>query len=354
MKKQIIILLSLLCLLLTGCGGNAQMGGFDSYSAAEITVSGLTEDEFTVSIGQLAELEAVKRPASATRANGEKVSITAVGPLLDSFLAQYGYTQTDFSRIRFAASDGYSIAVDAEVLAGREIVLALSDGGKALSGDDQPLRVVIPGERAMYWVRHLNRIEFESGEAVTSCRSLVFLEIAAATLTSEDYEYNGSTDKAIAAADLLAAFGGVRNDGTLVNLLAADGLSKTETEANFLSMNIKYTGADSPRLVGESLPEGMQVYDLVWIGYGETRFLSLPLLLKTSGEESVFFSDLLKQAEFISADSYIIDAADGSYQTLNAASLAEAVVNLDAQCRVNLDLGADMSVNNVLRIEAVQ
>ena len=168
-KRLIRIVLPLVFLVLAGIalggcgGGSVDEDSIAAYADAEILVSGLTDSDISVKVSDLAALETVSRAASATRSNGEKVKITAVGPLLDTFLAQYGHMQTDFTRVRFTASDGYVITVDGNVLANRQIILALSDGGKALSAEDEPVRVVIPGERAMYWVRHLSGISFETG-----------------------------------------------------------------------------------------------------------------------------------------------------------------------------------------------
>lgn len=105
------------------------------YAEARITVSGLADEDIAISVADLAQLEAVSRPASATRSNGEKVKITAVGPLLDTFLAAYGHQQTDFDHIRFGASDGYAITVEHNLLANRELTLALMDGGSVGATD---------------------------------------------------------------------------------------------------------------------------------------------------------------------------------------------------------------------------
>ena len=110
------------------------------------------------------------------------------------------------------------------------------------------------------------------------------------------------------------------------------GCKKTETSDNFLHGQIKYTGADSPRFVSAELPEGMQVYDLVWIGYGDCSFVSLPQLLAQSGKANkVLFSDLIRGADFANTETYDFTFTDGSSVTLTLPELTEAYLTIDTQ-----------------------
>ena len=225
--KKLLLCIIVSLLLCAGCTSRLDAEAISDHASDGIVISGLTENDFTVTVGELAALDMVERSASASRSNGQEVHIDANGPLLDTFLRTYGKKQTDFTSIRFSATDNYSIAVSHDVLAGREIVLALGDGGKPLSGDDAPVRVVIPGERAMYWVRHLCRIDFETDTAASMrSQKIVFLETAAGLLHSSDYEYYGETDRVVSVKDLFNAYVGKTDEKTKVNLIASDGLQK--------------------------------------------------------------------------------------------------------------------------------
>jgi hypothetical protein len=323
--------------------------------AHEIVIQGLAPEEFTVSVGALQGLEAVTRPASARRSNGQTVSVNAVGPLLETWLAPYGKSQKDFSRIRFSANDGYSIAVSREVLENREIILALFDGKSPLSSEDGPVRVIIPGERAMYWVRQLSRISFESGTASARPTKLILLEEAAAVLPQMDYEYYGAVDKAVTVSDLFSAYAAEDNKGSFVSLLAADGLEKNETEENFLSGMIKYSGADSPRFVSDLLPAGMHTRSLVWIAYGDTMFISLPQLLSLMTEDGrLDFSEMLRFADVENAASYRFTFGGGIAQNFAAADLAEAYFTLNDSLQTVFSVSSDARpLNGLLSIEAL-
>ena len=356
MRKRICVglLLLFLALLLLGCQKELNLSDLSVYKDTEITISGLQETDFTITVEDLTALDMVSRKTSAKRANGETVSITAEGPLLDIFLAAYGYKQTDFTRIRFIASDNYSIALTQNVLQNREVILAVADGGSPLKEEDQPVRVVVPGERAMYWVRMLSKISFESGAEASSavaCRKIILLEAAANSLPMQDYEYYGAQDKTVRVTDLFGNYaGGV--DAANVHLIAGDGLEKTESTSDMNLGLIKFTGEDSPRFISEQLPVGMHTFDIVWINFGEVRFLSMKHLL--GQEDELFFSDLLQQGEVVSAETYYFTCADQSSLMLDLEELSEASISLDDIGNVSLSLGGGSEViSNILSIEAL-
>jgi hypothetical protein len=181
----------------------------------------------------------------------------------------------------------------------------------------------------MYWVRLLNRIDFESGdglEGAVQTRKLVFLEEAARALPTEDYDYYGSPDRVVTVKALFEAYG---LSGAQVYLLASDGLEKNETLDNFLTGFIKFTGADSPRFISEALPAGMHVMNLVFIGIGDARFVSLARLTDLRPQEGpLYFSDLVREGSMTGGGAYLFVFADGSSETLSAEDLAEACIEL--------------------------
>ncbi|HHX14363.1 MAG TPA: molybdopterin-dependent oxidoreductase [Clostridiales bacterium] len=357
MKKKLtgfVCILFIAALVLSGCGAQVDSDAIAGYEAAEITISGLTEEDFKLSIGELAKLETVSRPATARRSNGEKVSINATGPLLDTFLAQYDMTQNDFASIRFAASDGYAITVDANLLANREIILALSDGGKALSMEDQPLRIVIPGERAMYWVRHLTSISFERETRAAACTKIMLLESAIPGLQAENYNYYGVTDRVVTLIGLLdMTLGESPADDEQLGFYAADGLNQTKTWVDIKQSLLKFTGADAPRLVGENLPEGMQFYDLVWLNCGEWRVLCLEKAVSLWGEAGrLGLYKLLNHLGGVSADKYVFSTIEGVAVTYSVDDLEQADLFIDEQGRVVLELADGSHVEALLKLEA--
>lgn len=160
LKKNSYLALSVLicvCLLcITACGKKADIS---SYSNEEIIISGLEDEEFSVTPEELMELECVSRTASGRT---EKAgTVEAYGPLLDTFLLQYDCKASDFKKIRFLAKDSYKTVLKDDYLTDYEVVMAVSGGSKPLDESQQPLRILIPEAESGMWTYGVNRIEFE-------------------------------------------------------------------------------------------------------------------------------------------------------------------------------------------------
>lgn len=152
-----VVLLVLLC----ACGDAAKVrADLSAYGDTPIEISGLTQEAFSVTPGELAELECVAR--TATGASAKAGTVNAVGPLLNTFLAQYGKRAEDFKKIRFLCADDYKTVLKGEYLTDYEVVLALTDGEDPLPEGQQPLRLLIPEAESSLWAYGVVRIEFEA------------------------------------------------------------------------------------------------------------------------------------------------------------------------------------------------
>ena len=160
MNKNIryLALCVLLSLLLCACGKVKVTADISAYENTPITVSGLEEEEFEITAGELSQLDCVGRTSQGRTAKAGTVN--AVGPLLTTFLEHYGKQVTDFSRIRFIAKDGYKITLKDAYLTDYDVVLAVSEADDPLSDTQNPLRLVIPGAESGMWAYGIIRIEF--------------------------------------------------------------------------------------------------------------------------------------------------------------------------------------------------
>ncbi|ABI69285.1 molybdopterin-dependent oxidoreductase [Syntrophomonas wolfei] len=297
----------------------------------EIIITGLQDSDYRISVKELKKLPAVTKKAQATRANGESIKIKGTGPLLENILQQEGKSVKDYSSIRFTALDGYSISLPPDVFKNRSIILAYQINGKDLDLENQPIRVVIPGERAMYWVRMLHKIDLETGAEQSPVKKVVFLETAAKNLPQEDYEHFDSVDKAIKTKDLVDNYAGtdrVKN----VFIKASDGLHKNETPSNFITAYIKISGKESPKFLAPNLPQGMHVRDVLCINYGETCFWSyfqgirvLPPQ-RSDGKSAMDLSGLIKQTGLSRASKYQFNSLDGSSLELTANEMGKGLI----------------------------
>ncbi len=155
--KLLVLCLALLIWFGAGCGA-ALRADLSAYQDEPIRVSGLTDEDFTITPGELARLDC--EAASAAGRTQKAGTIYGIGPTLDTFLAQYNRKQTDFSKIIFTAKDGYYSSLSSRSLEKYVIILSLANGSEPLSENEAPLRLVIPEAESNRWVRMVTAIEF--------------------------------------------------------------------------------------------------------------------------------------------------------------------------------------------------
>jgi hypothetical protein len=361
-KLFLLPIVLLLLIIMAACDRQESATGASSlFSKEKIFVHGLKDQDFEITQDDLRKLKAVTRHGEATRTNGEKISVDATGPLLDTFLRQYGKSQKDFSRIRFTARDKYSIAVSRDILANREIILSYINDGKPLEADCQPVRIIIPGERSMYWVREMIRMDFETGDSLKPVNKLVFLETAVGQLPQEDYQYYDSTDKTVKTGDLVTKYADI-DDQAVTNVLmkAGDGLQKNETRANFLGSYLKITGKEAPKFIAPKLPEGMHIRDLLFIIYGQTAFFDytegIACLPKQTFEdkEGIALSQIIKETGMAGSVWYKFTGIDGVSVELKTDELGNGLIYQNARgCLsfVSSGVSGGSSLDNLLSIE---
>lgn len=357
--SYLVILIMMLALI--GCGEKTETAAdLAAEDAQEIFITGLTESDYPITVGELKKLPVITEKAQAAKSNGEVEKIKATGCLLEDVLQQQGKSIKDYNTIRFSARDGYSIAVSSDILENRSIILAYQIDGKSPDEENQPIRVVIPGERAMYWVRMLDRIQLETGVEQTPIKKVILLETAVTALPQEDYQDFDSTDKAIKTKDLILTYA-EGEQAKNIFIKASDGLNKNETESNFLSAYIKITGNEAPKFLAPHLPQGMHVRDLLCINYGETSFLvyfqSKQILSPQTveGISGIAFSDVVKQTGLSQAAKYKFSSLDGQSLELTVHELGNALIHENSQGDLAFYCPeADGRIDNLLAIECTE
>lgn len=149
-KWPCLMLIAGLLLCLAGCSGV----DISKYADTPILVTGLLEEDFYITPGELAALECVE--ATAVGKTAKAGTVKAYGPTLDTFLAQYDKTKDEFKSIRFTASDDYVVNIGRASWDRYQVILSVGP----LEEYQWPLRVVIPGGDSGNWIRSVTTIEF--------------------------------------------------------------------------------------------------------------------------------------------------------------------------------------------------
>lgn len=155
MKKLTCLLLAMV-LFLSACAPSIEER-IEDYADETITIVGLGET-FTVTPRELAKLEL--ETVSATGATAKAGTIRITGPSLETFLAHYGYSVSDVSKVRFICYDDYKIVLKKTTLREYDIILGLADSDAPLEEKRRPLRLLIPGEESGKWAYGVTTIEF--------------------------------------------------------------------------------------------------------------------------------------------------------------------------------------------------
>jgi len=283
------------------------------------------------------------------------------GVMLKEVLESLEIELTALEGIRLTAGDGYSIEVPEFILETSPIILAYEIDEEPLWEDTRPIRVFIPGQETMYWVKNTVEISLLGEEAVeeeAALKEILFFETAVSELEKVDYQGSDGT-AAVKTADLLADLDTTSD----IYLLAADGFDKTEEYETFIDAYIVIEGENTPAFRAPDLPRGMHVRDLVWISTGSTGFLSVErgaeIISQAEANEitGISLEALAAEFELVEAENYTLTAADGYSVEVSADDLASGVVYLDEDGEVGSEfegLPRGTAVKNLLSISPVE
>jgi hypothetical protein len=182
-RRLILAMIVVLALLVIGGAGSLilyeslRTADISAYAQTGISISGLEEEDFIVTLQELGALEIVDMSTTGTgRGEGGESKAGAVnahGPTLESFLATYGYTIADFRSIRFVCKDGYTTALRPSRMEDETVIMSFASGKEPLAPYQQPLRLVIPDGNTGQWCFGILRIEFTPEDAVSSDREIL-------------------------------------------------------------------------------------------------------------------------------------------------------------------------------------
>jgi len=320
----------------------------------EILISGLSEEK-TITGEEIKGMTPVEFDAISINASGDQTPTTGKGVKLEDVLAKYGESQKNYDAIALNATDGYAIEIPKEVLAIRDVIIAYEINGEACD-----LRSVVPEERAMYWVKFLNKIELKGSVAAIQTENLILLETAALQCEAEDYKYYDSIDQAIPITELLAKTGSEKSDS--VGVSGLDGWAKNETYDLYKNQYIKTTGESAPMFIGPDLPEGMRMKEMLYNKVGKDLILSVAMVQEKLGtiaigdKTGVSLDKIIQELKVKEAGTYVLKGTDGYEVQLSSEDLKKGILYVtDAGVNCVFEgLGNNTAITGLLSIKPVQ
>ena len=341
--------------------------GLNTIEAAEsevilddtIVINSEAQGEVEFTIEDLMEFEEVTEEITR-RDDGEVTERYPVtGVLLTDVLASMDIELSALESVRINAGDGYSVEVPNAILES-PVILAYKIDGEPLFDDTRPIRVFIPGQEAMYWVKNTVEISL-SGETVQEEESVLqeirFMETVFAGLEKVDYQGNDGSE-AIRTAALMSDI----SQESDLKMLATDGFEKQETYDTFVDAFIVTAGENTPAFRSPDLPRGMHVRDLYWLDNGTTGFFSVERGSEILGSEEIDgvlgikLEDIITDFGLAEADTYLFEASDGYSVEIAREDLGSGIVYLDDNQARSLfrDMPGNTSVKKLKLIRPVQ
>jgi len=307
MKKIAVLLAFLLCL--SGCTSAPRQ---EPETGQAITLTGLPEEvrltEKEVKALPIIETEAFTRD-SKNRERTNRVK----GALLDDVLSAYGKRQADFTAITALSEDGYQVSIPNDILVSRQVIIVYE-----MDGWQIPLRLCVPEERTMYWVKNLSALAFSGGQEPQACTRVIILETAVASLSKVDFAYNANVDKAVRVSDLAAKY--LTQPDAFVYIKARDGLSPTTTYEAFVSDLLKLDGDAAPLLGRPESFGAMSIKGFRYALCGDTA------LYFAGGETTM--QAILEELAIPLRGSFILTDEGGQAITITAGQAADFVITI--------------------------
>lgn len=217
-----------------------------------------------VTMEELMKLPRVRRDCILRKSTGTEIPLSVEGPTLQEVLKHYKMDITNYTAMGITARDGYYALVPSEILHQKEILLAYMFNDEPIDEEEKPIRVVIPEEFGVYWVKMVSNIDFYSNITQKDIHSIKVFDALTRDIKPYMYEYYGKKDASIEIGKILQKLGEVDTKG-FFTMVSSDGLVKNETITMVKQRYyIKTEGENAPMNIGPDFKLGMNVKHMAY------------------------------------------------------------------------------------------
>lgn len=246
-----------------------------------------------VNMEELGEFEKVSVETILQRTTGVKIDIQAAGPLLKDVLEKNGIDLSNYEAIGITGRDNYYTMISKDILQNRDIILGIEFNGEEIVREEKPVRIVVPDEMGVYWVKMVNRIELYESISPKDIQSVYIFDTLVRDIEPYYYEYYGSKDKSYLIGKILNKFPYVDPNG-FFTMVGSDGLVKNETMSMVRDRYyLKVEGDNAPMNIGPAFKLGMNVKEMTHFSTTTDAVIFPNIMLKSFKENSTIKSNSL-------------------------------------------------------------
>lgn len=289
------------------------------------------------------------------RTTGVKIPIKAEGPLLKDILEKNGIDINAYEAIGITGRDNYYTMVSKDIIQNRDIILGIRFNDEEIIREEKPVRVVIPDEMGVYWVKMVNRIDLYTHISPKDIQNVHIFQALTRDIQPYYYEYYGSKDESYLVGRILSKFGHVDENG-FFTMVGSDGLVKNETISMVRDRYYIKTGGDNaPMNIGPAFKLGMNVKEMTHFSTTIDAVIFPEMIMKVIDEESIpqgkgmRLKDVLEEAGMVieSDDAFILLDTSGNKYPLSQNQL-------EASYLIPADNGADAVIGEIVVKDVMQ
>lgn len=302
-----------------------------------------------VNVEELKDYPQVTTKTILQKTTGVKIDIEATGPLLKDVLKKNNIDINDYEAIGITGRDNYYTMISKDIIQSRDIILGTVFDGNEILREEKPIRVVVPDEMGVYWVKMVNRIDLYTHISPKDIRTVHIFNALTRDIEPYYYEYYGSKDKSILVGKILSKFPFVDLNG-FFTMAGSDGLIKNETISMVRDRYyIKTEGDNSPMNISPAFKLGMNVKEMSYYSITTDSVIFPEVLMKVLGVESMAqgrgmgMKEALEEAGMVlerGDELVIVDTGGKEYPIRES--------ELEGSFLIPTDNGADASIGDIL------